>query len=118
MGGSGSSGSYSTGGAGGGRASNDACDLSFETNIYGPVADVISALRIGDELNVRLVAGTSPSVGVFTLTSPAEQAGTIVGPRQLPDLIYCLQNEHSYGASVVQISGSAVTILVSRVSFS
>ena len=116
MSGSGSSRRHSTGGAGGGRTSKDVCDLTIVTNIYGPVANIISNLRIRDELDVRLTADTPPSIGIFTLTSPDEQAGTIVGHRLLPELISCLQIGHGYGATVVQILGSTVKISVSRVS--
>ena len=109
------------GGSGSGRGEierrhikRNACNLSFETNLYGPVPDAVSALRTGDRLDIKLTADQL-SVGAFQ-KAQSEPVGTIVGPRQLPDLIACLQKGHMYVATVKQVAGSTVTIHVYRVS--
>lgn len=92
----------------------ETCNLSFETNLYGPVPDVVSTLRVGDHLYVKLTEDQL-SVGVFK-KAQSEPVGTIVGPVQIPDLIACLQDGHAYGAAIRQIVGSTVTIKVYRIS--
>lgn len=88
----------------------NACNLSFETNLYGPVPDAVSALRSGDRLDVKLTRGQL-SVGVFK-KNQSELVGTIVGLSQIPDLVACLQAGHMYVATVKRVVGSTVTIHV------
>lgn len=110
MGGSGSNRSYPSTGPGGGRADTDECDLYFETVLYGPVAGVVSKLKINNRLDVRLSGGNN-SVGVY---SGAQEAGTITGVAQLPELVKCLQMEVKYCATVKMLSGSTVRVAVRR----
>ena len=115
MGGSGSSGKHSSGGAGSGRVGRDACDLTFRTNLFGPVPQVVATLRVGDILDIVLLSQNQPpAVGVYTRSAPIQQAGTIAGVRQLPDLINCMQDGHNYEARITQLADSAVTIDVMR----
>jgi hypothetical protein len=84
--------------------------------LFGPVPNVVARLSIGDFLNVQLLAESHPpSIAVFTQGAQAQQAGTITGTVQLPQLVECLQQGHEYQAKVVHISGSTVTLQVSRI---
>ena len=112
MGGSGSGGAWTPEGPNG--SGSDPCDLRFRTDLFGPVASVVQGLSVGDHLAVHLVTqGQTQSVAALT-QSTRHVAGTIIGVRQLGDLVNCLA-QHAYEAEVTAIAGSKVTVIVKRV---
>jgi hypothetical protein len=112
MGGSASSGSPPSRSS---SRADDSCDLKFQTNLFGPVPAVVASLKKrGDLLDIQLLKGPPSTVAVFTQGGKAQQAGTIAGASELPDLVRCLQAGHEYEAVVIRVSGSTIGLAISR----
>ena len=111
MGGSASSGSPPSRSS---SRADDSCDLKFQTNLFGPVPVVVASLKRGDHLDIQLLKGPPSTVAVFTHGEKAQQAGTIAGATELPDLVRCLQAGHEYEAVVIRVSGSTIGLAISR----
>lgn len=114
MGGSGGDPSYPKGGSrtgggsggsgsGAGNASADPCAISFQDDLYSPVAGVADRLTKGQVLAVRLTPANA--VGVFL--DSGTQAGTLAGHVQLPALIGCLEDGVEFAADVVDVTEGA-----------
>lgn len=114
MGGSGGDPSYPKGGSrtgggsggsgsGAGHSSADPCAISFQDDLYSPVAGIADRLTQGQVLAVRLTPANA--VGVFL--DGGTQAGTLAGHVQLPALIGCLEDGVDFAADVVDVKNSA-----------
>lgn len=114
MGGSGGDPSYPkggsrTGGGSGGSGSDggspgaDPCAISFQDDLYSPVAGVADRLTNGQVLAVRLTPANA--VGVYL--DSGTQVGTLAGHVQLPALIGCLEDGVEFAADVVDVTGAA-----------
>lgn len=114
MGGSGSSGGVPSFGSGG-RQGDDPCNLRFRVPLFGPVPAVVSTLSVGDILDIHLITQNQTASVTAVTQSSGQVAGTIVGVRQLGDLVNCLNNGHDYTGEVMSIVGATVTILIERV---
>lgn len=108
--GGGASGSYGgssrAGGAGGGA---DSCILRFNTVLASPVPAEVAALSIGDVL-VVLIQDAPPAV------TACQPDGTIVGgiTQEVLRLRTCIQQGHTYEATILSISGGAVQVQVNN----
>lgn len=100
-------------GGSGGAKRRDECNLSFDTDVFGPVPSVAKKVSVDDELHIQLVQqGGHSSVGV--LLPSGEQLGSIAGSNYLPALVRCLQNGVNYTAKVIAINGAQIIIRISR----
>lgn len=105
MGGSGSGGWTPT-------APSNACErLAFRAMVNSPQPAVISMLKAGDTLDVRL--RTTPTVSVIVEFNGAI-AGALTGT-QVNTLINCLQNSYQYTATVISVSGGNCVVDVRHV---
>ena len=114
MGGSGSSGGVPNFGSGG-RQGDDPCNLRFRVPLFGPVPAVISTMSVGDILDIHLITQNQTASVTAVTQSSGQVAGTIVGVRQLGDLVNCLNSGYAYTGEVMSIVGATVTILIERV---
>ena len=99
------------GGSGTGNSSADPCEISFSVDLYSPVAGVADKLSKGQVLAVRLTPANA--VGVFL--DNEVQAGTLVGPKQLPTLIRCLEDGVKFVADVANVTESEAGLVRLRV---
>ena len=87
------------------------CDsLSFETVLQSPVISLVSSLRVGDILPLRLaMVGKIETVEDFT--ARGVRAGSVNNLR-VRELIECMRNEHAFVAEVIRIDGGECKICV------
>ncbi|MET4127946.1 hypothetical protein ACSSV6_000403 [Roseovarius sp. MBR-38] len=102
-GGSGTGGGSGGSGSGGGNPGADPCAISFQDDLYSPVAGVADRLTSGQVLAVRLTPANA--VGVFL--DSGTQVGTLAGHVLLPALIGCLDDGVEFAADVVDVTGAA-----------
>ena len=86
---------------GGTQPPKDKCDISARVPINSPIPKVVKTLQVGDELDVELRKDGSKKI-VAAVTRSGEVAGSLT-PRQLADLIECLENGVRYTARVSKI---------------
>jgi hypothetical protein len=111
----GSSSNFGTPPSGLGGSLGDRCDIRFRTDLFSPVAIVASSLKVGDYLDIVLrTEGVVTSVAAVT-QADQKVAGTLAGARQIGDLVACLQQGHRYEGKIVAISGSSITLQISKV---
>jgi hypothetical protein len=101
------------GGYGGGFDSTDACDtLVIDTQLSSPKDDVVSAINVGDVLEVEL-RQYGATVVVVALHNGAI-AGGIAAP-QVPKLRECIQGGTTYVAKVTAKNEGQVKVRISPV---
>lgn len=105
MGGSGSGGWTPT------APSSDCIRIKFRTTINSPQPAVVSTLKPGDVLDVRLQ--TSPTTTVVVEFNNSV-AGALIGT-QVNALVNCIQNGYRYKATVVSVSGGNCVVDVAHV---
>ena len=101
--------SGSGGGGGGGGTSGEPCDITELTTLNSPDRTVVSTLRTGDVLDVRLHAG--PPRQLVAVANSAV-AGSITSPKSA-QIIQCIsQKGRAYVAEVRSIRGGLCQIEV------
>jgi hypothetical protein len=105
------SGSPSSGGGGGPSPTGGDCgELRFQVSLTSPDPQVVPELQSGAHLSVqRTVVGTFATAVVAM--GDGRRAGTIASG-QLPDLLRCLEEGYQFRATVRNVLGGHVTVLV------
>lgn len=108
MGGSGSN--FTPGGPSSGY---NTCDsLTFDTILVSPAVAVVTSLRMGDLLPLRLVEGqTSDTVEAYT--DQGVRAGSVNALR-IQELIKCMKEKHAFVAEVIRIDGGVCKVCISH----
>ena len=91
--------------------SSDPCDLHINATLYSPNPDIVYSLKVDDRLFVVLDQNQT----IVAMTDQNEPAGTITAISHIDDLLDCLRNGTEYEALVINISGSQVEVLITRV---
>lgn len=101
------------GGGGGSRDYESPCDkLRFEAQLTSPQPAVVSTLKVGDILDVKVVNLKGQIVvQVLKKTKPA---GGLAGP-DATRLRNCVEQGHEFKATVRKINGGQVRVLVEHV---
>jgi len=101
------------GGYGGGPSDNSPCDtLKFESQLSSPQAAVVSALIPGEVLHIA-VAQMNGQVVVQVLHH-GQPAGGLTGP-EATRLRNCIDQGHTFTATVLQVNGGQVRVRVEHV---
>lgn len=97
-------------GVGGGMSNEPSClDISFQTQISSPKAEVVAELSVDDVLDIELIVG-----GKVT-TVAVKHAGKIVGGLASPNISkirQCLSQGIRYQATVISIDSGLIRIEV------
>lgn len=101
-----------TGSGGGGGGGADPCDIVETVPLNSPQPVVVTAMNVGDILDVLLV--TSGPRPVLEVHRNGQRAGALTHRNHLR-LITCITNGRSYQAVVVKKSGGAVDVRVEPV---
>lgn len=99
------------GNGGGGGGGPDECDITTVTNLNSPVPAVVTTLRVGDVLAVRLQVG--PPRVLVAETSAGQVAGSLT-PREMPRIIQCIQGAAAFEAEVLALRGGVCQVRVRR----
>ncbi len=105
--------SGSSGGGGGGIVDDDqiACHLlKFETRITSPNAAAIAPLKVGDQLNVQIAAG-SPAQAIQVVNTVGQIVGGLLHNRA-QRLRECLLGGTHYKATVLSINNGQINVFV------
>lgn len=105
--------SGSSGGGGGGIVDDDqiACHLlKFETRITSPNAAAIATLKVGDQLNVQIAAGSTTQEIQVVIPGGAIVGGLLHNRAQR--LRECLLGNTLYKATVRSINNGQVNVFV------
>lgn len=93
------------GGGGGGDGGGDSCtSLQAKTALQSPDFIVLGMLRVGDELDVRLV-GDASSRSLVAVHRKHGEAGTLLPP-SLERFVACMGSGNRYKARVTQLDGA------------
>lgn len=111
--GGGGGGSGGSGGGGSGRGEDDPCAISQRAPINSPNPAIVSALAVGEVLNVVLT-GTPPRRVLQVRRQGGGTAGSLTHRGHL-SLIRCIDLGNSYQAQVLQITGGVVIVGIERV---
>jgi hypothetical protein len=102
-----------SGGGGGSFEGGSDCDLSFETDLAGVNSAVAGGLGVGDILSVALVEQHGfPTV--VCRTSSGQIVGSLANVEDLAQLISCMQQGHSYTATIRDVGATHCTVYVER----
>ena len=112
IGSGGTSGSTGAGGGGGAGGVEDPCAIVQNAPINSPRPAVVSALSVGDVLDVVL-SGTAPH-RVLEVRIPGGPAAGSLTRRGHLAIIRCMDAGNSYTAEVIQRTGGAVVVRVQR----
>ena len=93
----------------GGAAGSDKCAISEKTVLNSPDPAVISTLKAGATLEVRLE--TIPRKRLVAVAADNKIAGSITSAR-LVDFIECIESGSEYLADVLSIQGGRVEVEV------
>lgn len=99
-------------GAGGATANIDSCALLIaRTRLESPNPPVVSTLKEGMVLSVRLrkLAGFNGSFTLEAITHDGQVAGTL-HPPNLPQFVVCIRESYSYIARIQSIHGGRVQV--------
>jgi hypothetical protein len=96
------------GGDGGGAPSDD-CDIRERTRLNSPDRTVLSSMRIGDVLRLRLENG--PPVVLLADDARGRPAGSITSP-MLPQIVQCMRRGRTYEAEVQALNGAICEIQI------
>lgn len=103
MGGSGGGGLF--GGSGRGDRRETPCSLlRITTTLVSPNVEILRTLRIGERLDVVLIAVNPRRLRVAALTSSGVEVGGVLPGQQLPRLIECLQQGQRYIATITDLA--------------
>jgi hypothetical protein len=94
---------------GSGRPSGP-CDLVEITTLNSPNRGVISTLRAGDRLEVKLESG--PPQRLLAKLSTGETAGSITSPSMLQIVRCIVDGHHQYEAEVLSIRGAVCQVQI------
>lgn len=111
--GSGSSGGEGSAGGSGGGSSSDACNIKSTGTLRSPNPAIVQSLAVDDVLAVQAV----PVNGLDVLQALAA-ASEVVGVVDTPDeqaLLDCIDVGNEYIATVIRISGGAITVRITRI---
>lgn len=97
------------GGGGGGGDPSDNCDIRERTRLNSPDRTVLSTLRVGDVLKLRLENG--PPVVLLALDPRGRPAGSITSP-MLPQIVRCIRLGRTYEAEIQVINGAVCEIQI------
>ena len=100
------------GGGAGGRGGTDPCDIVETVPLNSPQPAVVTAMNVGDILDVVLV--TSGPRPVLEVHRSGQRAGALTHRNHLR-LINCITNGRSYQAVVMKKFGGAVEVRVEPV---
>ena len=101
--------SKSGGGAGGGDDSSDQCNITERATLNSPNRSVIVTLSVGDELEVKLLAGPPRQLVASRGNSVA---GSITSPKSAK-IIQCIAlQKRAYVAIVLSIRGGICSVEV------
>jgi hypothetical protein len=103
------SGNGNTGGGGGGNSDTQCEDLSFETQLSSPKADVVQGLGPGQVLDVRLTQ--QGSVYTIVVMRDDRLAGGLTAPA-VQRLRECILKGYLYGATVLSVNEGQVRVRV------
>jgi hypothetical protein len=101
------------GGGGGGdfdRPATDCSRLRFEAHVASPVAAVLSALTVGEVLDVAQV-NQSGTVSVVLNKKNGQRVGGLASP-QVAQLRKCMDDGFDFQAVVLSINGAQVRVRV------
>jgi hypothetical protein len=101
------------GGSGGGGGGGDVCAIVTSGTLRSPNPPAVSTLTIGTELALRTVG-----VNGVDVLQAVNTAGDVVGVVDTPEeqqLIDCIFVGNRYRATVMRISGGAVSVRISRI---
>lgn len=99
----------SGGGGGGGGGGIDPCDITEQTVLNSPNATVLKKLRVGEKLDVEVVASPRRLVA----KKDADIAGAITSPK-MSQIIACIEKGVTFSAEVVKLTGGRCEVLVAR----
>lgn len=100
-------------GGSGSSAGGDACAIVTNGTLRSPSPTAVSTLTAGAELDVQLIAVS----GVDVLQA-VNASGNVVGVIDTPDeqqLIDCITVGNEYRATVIRVSGGAVSVRITRI---
>lgn len=99
------------GGGGGGRPPVEPvpdCQIVERTQINSPKAVVVKRTQVGDQLKVMLLTENAQKL-LAAENDRGETVGSLT-PRNLPELIRCIQAGHRYSATVLRVLGGVVEV--------
>lgn len=97
------------GGGGGGGDPSDDCDIRERTRLNSPDRTVLSTLRVGDVLKLRLENG--PPVVLLALDPRGRPAGSITSP-MLPQIVQCIRRGRTYEAEIQALNGAVCEVQI------
>lgn len=93
----------------GGVVSPDGCERVYRgVRLASPKRDVLSKLKVEDQLNLEVRAYKNSFV-LFAVTKSGEDAGTVMSSSTV-QIIKCIQNGHRYVAVVKTLNGGDCTL--------
>jgi hypothetical protein len=94
--------------SGGGAPFIDCTKVSIKTNVISPNPAVLGKLSVGADLNITL---QTPSGPLLAITKANEILGTVFTTDPTL-LIQCINNGYTYKATILDITGGDVQIIV------
>ncbi len=95
----------------GGSGGNDPCAVDEITTINSPARTVLSAVKVGDVLDLVLDLG--PPRRLLARAPSGQTAGAITSP-SLAQLIRCMQDGVVYGLEVLSLRGAVCLVRIFR----
>lgn len=89
---------------GGGPSPGRGCNIVETVPLNSPKAQVISKLKVGDELDVILVNHA------LIARAPIHGAAGSLTPKSLADLVQCIEAGNEYVAKVISVSGGVCQV--------
>lgn len=92
---------------------SDPCEqLSFDAHLASMNAAVVSTLNTGDVLPLQIQTQSSGLRAIVALSPGGQVAGSIAV--RVSDLLRCIQQGHTYSATVLSANGGAVQVHVAH----
>ena len=109
----GNAGQGGQGGSGGGSRGGDVCAIVTNGTLRSPNPSAVSTLTVGTDLSVQVV--TVNGVDVLQATNTADDVIGVIDTPEEQLLIDCILVGNKYRATVIRISGGAVSVRISRI---